>query len=75
MTMQTVSLNRAYGGMQGVYRHASARPKTDMTFSSMSRLTPDGAKRRCLVSLRTDLHACQRDRKRRIPAALAPSLD
>ena len=31
--MQTVSKNRSYGGTQGVYRHASAETKTDMTFS------------------------------------------
>jgi S-formylglutathione hydrolase len=33
MTMQTVSLNKAYGGTQGVYRHASRETGTDMTFS------------------------------------------
>jgi S-formylglutathione hydrolase len=33
MTMQTVSVNRAHGGTQGVYRHASRETKTDMTFS------------------------------------------
>lgn len=33
MTMQTVSLNKAYGGTQGVYRHASSETETDMTFS------------------------------------------
>lgn len=33
MTLQTVSLNRSHGGMQGVYRHASRETKTDMTFS------------------------------------------
>jgi S-formylglutathione hydrolase len=33
MTMQTVSLNKAYGGTQGVYRHASSETRTDMTFS------------------------------------------
>ena len=26
MTMQTVSLNASYGGMQGVYKHASREP-------------------------------------------------
>jgi S-formylglutathione hydrolase len=44
MTMQTVSLNRAYGGMQGVYRHASRETKTDMTFSAYVPPHPDGAK-------------------------------
>ncbi|HVI62793.1 MAG TPA: hypothetical protein VM910_09435, partial [Bradyrhizobium sp.] len=33
MTIQTVSLNKSYGGMQGVYKHASRETKTDMTFS------------------------------------------
>jgi S-formylglutathione hydrolase len=33
MTVQTVSLNRSHGGMQGVYKHASRETKTDMTFS------------------------------------------
>jgi len=31
--METVSTNRAFGGVQGVYRHASAACGTDMTFS------------------------------------------
>ena len=33
MTMQTISLNKAYGGTQGVYRHPSRETGTDMTFS------------------------------------------
>jgi hypothetical protein len=33
MTMQTVSLNKSHGSMQGVYKHASRETKTDMTFS------------------------------------------
>ena len=33
MTVQTVSLNRSHGGLQGVYKHASRETKTDMTFS------------------------------------------
>lgn len=31
--METLSTNRAFGGTQGVYRHASAVTGTDMTFS------------------------------------------
>lgn len=31
--METVSTNRAFGGVQGIYRHASAACGTDMTFS------------------------------------------
>ncbi|KMS52149.1 S-formylglutathione hydrolase [Sphingobium cupriresistens] len=31
--METVSTNRAFGGVQGVYRHASTATGTDMTFS------------------------------------------
>ena len=33
MTIQTVSLNKSYDGMQGVYKHASRETGTDMTFS------------------------------------------
>lgn len=33
MTLATVSQNRAFGGVQGVYRHASAATGTDMTFA------------------------------------------
>ena len=44
MTIQTVSLNRAYGGTQGVYKHASRETGTDMTFSVYVPPHPDGAK-------------------------------
>ena len=33
MTIETVSLNRSHGGVQGVYKHASRETKTVMTFS------------------------------------------
>ena len=33
MAVQTVSLNKSRGGVQGVYRHASRQTQTDMTFS------------------------------------------
>jgi S-formylglutathione hydrolase len=33
MSIQTVSLNRSHGGIQGVYKHASRETGTDMTFS------------------------------------------
>jgi S-formylglutathione hydrolase len=33
MTLETVSLNRSHGGMQGVYKHASRETGTIMTFS------------------------------------------
>ena len=33
MTVQTVSLNKSHGGVQGVYRHASRETQTEMTFS------------------------------------------
>jgi S-formylglutathione hydrolase len=33
MTIETVSLNRSHGGMQGVYKHASRETGTSMTFS------------------------------------------
>jgi S-formylglutathione hydrolase len=33
MGLETVSANKAFGGVQGVYRHASAATGTEMTFS------------------------------------------
>src|SRR5438309_9534031 len=33
MTVETVSLNRSHGGMQGVYKHGSREIGTSMTFS------------------------------------------
>jgi S-formylglutathione hydrolase len=33
MTLETVSTNKSHGGVQGVYRHASAETGTEMTFS------------------------------------------
>ena len=33
VTLETVSTNKAHGGIQGVYRHASSATGTDMTFS------------------------------------------
>jgi S-formylglutathione hydrolase len=33
MTIETTSLNRSHGGMQGVYKHASRETGTGMTFS------------------------------------------
>jgi S-formylglutathione hydrolase len=33
MSIETISLNRSYGGTQGVYRHAGRETKTDMIFS------------------------------------------
>ena len=33
MTIKTISINPSYGGVQGVYRHASRETGTDMTFS------------------------------------------
>jgi len=44
MTMQTVSQNKAFGGTQGVYKHASRETKTDMTFSVYVPPHQDGAK-------------------------------
>jgi S-formylglutathione hydrolase len=44
MTMQTVSQNKAHGGVQGVYKHASGETKTDMTFSVFVPAHPEGAK-------------------------------
>jgi S-formylglutathione hydrolase len=33
VTLETLSTNKAFGGVQGVYRHASTATGTDMTFS------------------------------------------
>jgi S-formylglutathione hydrolase len=44
MTMETVSANKAHGGVQGVYRHASAATGTQMTFSVFVPDHPPGAK-------------------------------
>ena len=44
MTIQTVSLNKSHGGVQGVYKHASAETGTDMTFSVYVPPHPEGAK-------------------------------
>ena len=44
MTIQTVSLNRAHGGVQGVYKHASGETGTEMTFSVYVPPHQDGAK-------------------------------
>src|SRR5215510_4961179 len=43
ISMQTVSLNKSHGGMQGVYKHASRETRTDMTFSVYVPPHPDGA--------------------------------
>jgi len=44
MGMETVSTNRAHGGVQGVYRHASTATGTPMTFSVFIPDHADGAK-------------------------------
>ena len=42
--METVSTNRAFGGVQGVYRHASTATGTEMTFSVYVPPHAEGAK-------------------------------
>ena len=44
MTLETVSLNRSHGGVQGVYKHASRETGTGMTFSVYVPPHRDGAK-------------------------------
>ena len=44
MTIQTVSTNMSYGGVQGVYRHASSATGTDMVFSVYVPPHAEGAK-------------------------------
>ncbi|WP_109354805.1 S-formylglutathione hydrolase [Sphingorhabdus sp. EL138] len=41
--LKTISENRAFGGVQGVYSHASAETKTDMTFAVFVPEYEDGA--------------------------------
>jgi len=41
--METLSTNKAHGGVQGVYRHASSATGTDMTFSVYVPPHPEGA--------------------------------
>ena len=47
MTIETVSLIRAHGGTQGVYKHASSSTGTGMTFSVF--VPPQAAERPCPV--------------------------
>lgn len=42
--METLSNNKAFGGVQGVYSHASAETKTDMSFAVFVPDHQDGAK-------------------------------
>jgi S-formylglutathione hydrolase len=42
MSIETVSLNKSHGGMQGVYKHASHETASDMTFSVYVPPHPDG---------------------------------
>jgi S-formylglutathione hydrolase len=44
MTLETVSLNRSHGGMQGVYKHSSRETGTGMTFSVYVPPHQDGVK-------------------------------
>ncbi len=56
--MKTISENRCFGGVQGVYSHASAATGGDMTFGLF---LPEGARRGAgapaVVPVRPDLHA------------------
>lgn len=44
MTLETVSTNRSHGGVQGVYKHASAATGTEMRFSVFVPLHEPGAR-------------------------------
>jgi S-formylglutathione hydrolase len=44
MSLETISETRSHGGVQGVYRHASAATNTDMVFSVFVPDHPAGAK-------------------------------
>jgi S-formylglutathione hydrolase FrmB len=56
--MKTISENRCFGGVQGVYSHASAATGTDMTFGLF---LPEAGRGRAgsgaVVSVGPDLHA------------------
>ena len=47
MTMETISEVKSHGGVQGVYRHASAATGTDMTFSRVHAAAAREAASRC----------------------------
>ena len=44
MSIETVSTNKAFGGVQGVYKHASVSTGTEMTFSVYVPPHAEGAK-------------------------------
>ena len=44
MTIETVSSNKSYGGIQGVYRHKSKETGMEMTFSVFVPPFDDGAR-------------------------------
>ena len=44
MTIETLSTNKSFGGVQGVYKHASRETGTDMTFAVFVPPHADGAK-------------------------------
>ena len=44
MTIQTVSQNKSYGGVQGVYKHVSRETKTDITFLVYVPPHPEGTR-------------------------------
>ena len=72
VTLETVSEVKSHGGVQGVYRHASAATGTDMTFSVF---VPAAARERraaagALVSERTHLHPRQCHREGRVSRRL-----
>jgi S-formylglutathione hydrolase len=47
MSIERVSANRSFGGVQAVYRHRSRETGTDMTFSAY--LPPQAEQRPCPV--------------------------
>ena len=56
--MKTISENRAFGGVQGVYSHASAATGTEMTFGLfLPAEAEDRAGAGAVVSVGPDLHA------------------
>ena len=74
MTIETVSEVKCHGGVQGVYRHASAETGTDMLFSIFVPRPCAGREAAGpVVPLRPDLHPRQRHRKGRVSLGLRGS--
>src|SRR3546814_1316438 len=68
--MEQVSASKAFGGVQGVYRHASASTGTDMTFSVYVPPHDEGAKLPVVWYLRSEEHTSELQSLMRISYAV-----